>query len=96
MFCAGSWSTAGVFRQSGEKAEALENELKVTSFAPLREKNSTRLSLTKKSRVQQHPTTEQMVHRLLEAAERDEEGLIVHVALRYAHISTYTCERLQI
>lgn len=49
VFCAGSWSTAGVCRQSGEKAEALENALKVTSFAPLRGKNSTRLSLTKKS-----------------------------------------------
>lgn len=46
--------------------------------------------------VQQHPTTEQMVHRLVQAAERDEEGLIVNVASRYAHISTYTCKRLQI
>lgn len=46
--------------------------------------------------VQQHPTTEQMVHRLVQAAGRDEEGLIVNVASRYAHISTYTCKRLQI
>lgn len=48
--------------------------------------------------IQQHPTTEQMVHRLVQAAGRDEreEGLIVNVASRFAHILTYTCKRLQI
>lgn len=91
MFCAGRWSTAGVCWQSGEISETLENALKVTSFGPLRKKNSTRLSLAKKS----SSTTKQIVHRLVQTAERDEEGLIVHDALQYADM-TYTCKLLQI
>lgn len=94
VFCAGSWSTAGVCHQSGEKAEALENALKVTSFAPLRGKNSTRLSLTKKSSSiqQQNKWSTGSYRQPGETRERKVSSLTSHhdtLTYRLIHVNGY-------